>query len=104
MNWSLLLTEKSQRSLHSLVLLSQLPRKHHEAPERRPPRVKLRPLEGWAEERRLPRVKLRLAQLRQQAAQLENWLKRRLPRLEHLPELVHLQAEAWDHAAEGASQ
>ncbi len=52
----------------------------------------------------MPRVKRRLTQLRLLAAQHADWLERRLLRVEHLPELVNLQAEAWDHAVEGASQ
>ena len=31
-------------------------------------------------------------------------MERRLPRVEYLPELVNLQAVAWDHAVEGANQ
>ena len=98
------LSVEDQRSLHFLVLLSQRLRKHHEVSERRMPRVKLQPLEGWAEGRRLPRVKLRRTRLRLQTVQLENCQTRRLPRLEHLSELLQHQARAWDYAVEGASQ
>ena len=52
----------------------------------------------------MPRVKRRLTQLRLLAAQHADWLERRLPQVEHLPELVNLQAEAWDHTVEGANQ
>ena len=52
----------------------------------------------------MPRVKRWLTQVRLLVAQHADWLARRLPRVEHLPELVNLQAEAWDHAVEGANQ